>query len=298
MDKPGALKLIESSGLPKDVKWYFARVVARKPHSALKAGLKKNPAALIKNIDRLLGAGSGIVGCAKEEVLFITGFNKNDMAPERFEAALAEIRAVVFLHREGFCDLRFIAQNGGTSADISGTKGDQNYVFEVCCLQADKDINSVDSLELKYDKKKRQLNSSRKKHKCERGGLIFAAKPAVFEGFAHKAGLRELACALYARKNNPSSTHICLLSGDKGSVFPEWDGRPRREGAEFDFGLPLKEAVRRRGLAFPKKGLALIAEAAGRLSVLYKDRVRAIKLVGSRARGDARPDSDWDFQYW
>ena len=295
MDKYGVLKYIEGSGLPADVKGYFAKVVGRNYRSALRAGLKRNPAALIRNIDRLLGTGSGILGCSKEEALFITGFNKNDMAPERFEAALAEIRAVVFLHREGFCNLRLIRQNGCTSADISGTRGNQNYVFEVCCLQADNNVNPVDYLGLKYDKKKRQLNSARKKYKCERGGLIFAARPDVFEGFAHKAGLRDLAVGLYSKKNNPPFTHICLLSGDKGSVFPEWDGRARREGAEFDFGLPLKDAVRRRGLVFSKKGSALIAEAAGRLRGLYKKRVRAVKLVGSRARGDARPDSDWDF---
>ncbi|HAF96185.1 MAG TPA: hypothetical protein DER10_04790 [Elusimicrobia bacterium] len=217
------------------------------------------------------------------------------MAPERFEAALAEVRAVAFLHREGFGDLKFIAQNGGTSADISGARGGQKYVFEVCCLQADNGINSVDYLELKYDKKKRQLNSSRKKHKCTRGGLIFAARAAVFESSACKADLRELAGGLYTKKNNPPFTHICLLSGNEGSVFPEWGGQVLREGAEFDFGSPLAEAVRRRGLTFPKKGLALIAEAVCRLRALYKARERAIKLVGSRARGDARPDSDWDF---
>jgi hypothetical protein len=228
MDKPGALKLIESSGLPGDVKGYFANVVGGSVSSALKAGLKKNPSALIKNIDRLLGAGSGILGCSKEEVLFITGFNKNDMAPERFEAALAEIRAVVFLHREGFCDLRFIACNGGTSADIAGTRGNQNYVFEVCCLQTDNDF-SADYLELKYDKKNRQLNSSRKKYKYERGGLIFATRLAGLEGVARKDDLKKFALGLYERKNNPPFTHICLLSGDEGSVFPEWGGRMRLE---------------------------------------------------------------------
>ena len=94
------------------------------------------------------------MGCSKEEAMFITGFNKNDMAPARFEAALAEIRAVVFLHREGFNELSFIRQGSGTSADISAIRGGKNYVFEVCCLQAEKAPGRVDYLELKYDKKK------------------------------------------------------------------------------------------------------------------------------------------------
>ncbi|HAH31235.1 MAG TPA: hypothetical protein DCL44_02855 [Elusimicrobia bacterium] len=222
MDKPGALKLIESSGLPKDVKWYFVKIIGRKAHSALKAGLKKNPAGLTANINRLLTSGSKILGCSKDEVLFITGFNKNDMAPERFEAALAEIRAVVFLRREGFSDLKLIARNAGTSADISGVRDRQNYVFEVCCIQAYDKMSSVDYLELKYDKKKRQLNSSRKKCGCKRGGLVFAATPSDFEGCADEADLLELAGELCAKKNIPALTYICLLSGNKGSVFPEW----------------------------------------------------------------------------
>ena len=163
------------------------------------------------------------MGCSKEEAMFITGFNKNDMAPARFEAALAEIRAVVFLHREGFNELSFIRQGSGTSADISAIRGGKNYVFEVCCLQAEKAPGRVDYLELKYDKKKRQLNSSRKKLGCERGGLIFVSKPADFYGSVDEAALRELAGGLCAKKNNLPFTHICLLSGNKGSVFPEWE---------------------------------------------------------------------------
>ncbi|MCX5785097.1 MAG: hypothetical protein NTX59_05370 [Elusimicrobia bacterium] len=222
MDKPGVLKLIELSRLPEDVKRYFAKVAGRKPHSALKAELKRNPADFIGNMDRLLAAGSGILGRPKEEVLFITGFNKNDMAPERFGAALAELRAVVFLHREEFGDLKFIRQRGGTSADISGVRGGQNYVFEVCCLQSDNDFSIV-RLALKYDKKKRQLNSSRKKYNCERGALIFAANPSDFDSSVDEVDLRELAGGLYVKKNNPPFTHICLLAGNKGSVFPEWE---------------------------------------------------------------------------
>ena len=39
---------------------------------------------------------------------------------------------------------------------------------------------------------------------------------------------------------------------------------------------------------------AAIAEAKGRLEALYGDRLDRVILYGSRARGDARPDSDVD----
>ena len=221
MDRSGILKLIQRSALPGDIREYLARVVGGGSGSSLKAALKEDPAALLKNMDRLLGEASGILGCSKEEALFITGFNKNDLAPERFEAALAEIRAVVFLNREGFSALRFISRDTGTSADIFGRKNEQNYVFEVCCCQADKDLNA-EYLELKYDKKRRQVNSSRKKQKCAFGGLIFAVRPSDFKGFADEEALKNIAGELHERKNKPGNTHVCILSGNSGVAFPKW----------------------------------------------------------------------------
>jgi len=65
-------------------------------------------------------------------------------------------------------------------------------------------------------------------------------------------------------------------------------GRP---GDVLDFGAA--PAVLAERLAENQRPLLrdLVAEAAA----IYGDRLQAVMLVGSRARGDARPDSDWDF---
>ncbi len=58
-----------------------------------------------------------------------------------------------------------------------------------------------------------------------------------------------------------------------------------------EFGLPLASAADR----FDDGGRHLIADLVAEAAAIYGDRLQAVKLVGSRARGDARPDSDWDF---
>ena len=224
MRKKEVSAAIRASGLPEPVKDYFVRAAGGKHGSALKAWLKKDPAGLVKSIDGLLGAAGEILGRPKEEVIFITGFNPNDMAPERFAAALAELRAVIFLHGEGFRGLEFIQQAKAISADIFGLKAARPYVFEVCCLRAEDGlISAAGVLGAKYEKKKRQMNSARKKLAGARGGLFFAADPLGAGAVADKAALKELALELYEEKKKPPLTHICMLSGAIGTVYPPWE---------------------------------------------------------------------------
>ena len=227
--------------MPASVKEYCAAIIRNGVSSSLKDALKTDAAKVLENIDRLLTMGGDILGCPKEEVLFTTGFNKNNRAPERFESALAELRAAVFLHNEGFTGLKLIGAGPKKSADIFGVRGGQKYVFEVCCIQTASELASVDYivdssgsptptsgkkpvdyLEVKYDEKLGQVNSSRKEYGCERGGIVFVINPYNFIVFIDDADLKELAGELYARKQKSRFVHVCLLSGGRAAVFPAW----------------------------------------------------------------------------
>ena len=240
MTKPEILKIIGVSGLPENVKRYCANIAGSGLRSSLKTALKENAAAVIMNLDSLLAAAGVILGCSKEDILFATGFSSRNASPERFGAALAEVRAAVFLHAGGFRNLKLIGQTAKKTADICGTRGGEKYVFEVCCIQTTGDLTSVeylsdksgarrrygkspvDYLELKYDKKVRQVNCSRKEYGCARGGLIFVVEPYGLSASAGNPALEKLARELYARKNDPAGLHICILSGLTACVFPEW----------------------------------------------------------------------------
>ena len=235
------MERIKGSGLPGSVKEYCEGVMKSGAGSSLKNALKSDAAKVLENIGLLLARGGDILGCSKEEVLFATGFNKNNKAPERFESALAEIRAVNFLHDEGFVGLMLIGAGPKKSADISGVKDGRKYVFEVCCLTRSNDhayaaylfdgLGAVtaasgkkpaDYLELKYDEKLVQVNSSRKECGCERGGIFFVIDPYNFAAFMDDAGLKGLAAELYARKSRSRHVHVCLISGGSAAVFPGW----------------------------------------------------------------------------
>ncbi|HNW43269.1 MAG TPA: hypothetical protein PKI19_02120 [Elusimicrobiales bacterium] len=240
MRKKELLACIAASALPADIKEYCARAAAMKTPCGLKAALRLDPAAFIKDLGGLLAAGGAALGCPAEELLFRTGFNKNDMGPGRFEAALAELRAALFLAGEGFSGLTLLRQGAATGADISGRLAGQTYIFEVRCLLAGGGAGPLDYLfngaaasagpgrdavkylSLKYEKKIRQVNSSRKRTGGKYGGVILALAPAVFSGGPAASALRALAEAVYRARHSPPFTHIVLLAGPAGAAYPAW----------------------------------------------------------------------------
>ncbi len=227
------------STLPGEVKELFSLAARARMPSGLKAALRQDPPVFIENMQRLLTAGGAVLGRPENEVLFITGFNKNDTAPERFEAALAELRAVLWLHQEGFTGITLLRQSSGTGADLAGTLGNRNYIFEVRCIRTvaagplgylfekhesppEPEQRVINYLRLKYEKKIRQVNSSRKKTGVNCGGVIIVLAPAGLMPCPGAPALKKLAGALYLAKNSPPLTHIGLLAGPAGAVFPEW----------------------------------------------------------------------------
>lgn len=226
MRRAEILELIEKSGLAGSVKEYCAGVIRSGSGSSLKDALKADAAQAVENIGRLLAAGGDILGCSKEEVLFATGFNGNNRAPERFESALAELRTAEFLHHEGFVGLKLIGAGAKKSADLFGVKSGRGYVFEVCCLRRHDDPAAVPAAHLaaKRDDKLVQVSSSRKEYGCEGGGIVFVTDPFTSSAFAADPGLKKLARGLHAGKSGSRSVHICLLSADGAAVFPEWRG--------------------------------------------------------------------------
>lgn len=223
MKKEALLKLIGGSVLPAALKAYLAGVLAERLPFSMREALKKDPEAFIAGTAGLLREAGLALGCSGEEALARSGFDANNLAADRLEAALAELLAVVFLRSEGFSALGFIGRGVGKTADISAERGGLHYAFEVCSARTPAGALSVDFLELKYDKKIKQAKASSKKRGPGRACLVLAAGPLSFPGFAPDEKLAGLARGLYERKNTPPRTHICLLAGGRAEVFPPWE---------------------------------------------------------------------------
>ncbi len=223
MRKEELFKLLGGSVLPPALKEYLGGVLKNRLPFSLRAALKKDPAWFIAGTAGLLREAGLALGCSGEAALARSGFDANNLAADRLEAALAELLAVVFLRSEGFSALGFIGRGVGKTADISAERGGLHYAFEVCSARTPAGALSVDFLELKYDKKIRQAKASSKKRGSGRACLVLAAGPLSFPGFAPDENLAGLARGLYERKNRPPLTHICLLAGGRAEVFPPWE---------------------------------------------------------------------------
>lgn len=224
MNKAGFLELVDASALPAALKAYLSRVLGGNLPLSLKETLKKDPDAFLAGVSGLLREGGLTLGRGGDEALALSGFDANNLAPDRLEAALAEMTALVFLRSEGFSRLGFIGRGVGKTADISAARGGLRYAFEVCSARTGKEGLSVAFLELKYDKKIRQARASGKKDGLDRAGFILVSGPPSFSGAGPDERLAGLARGLYERKNRPPATHICLLAGGGAAVFPAWEG--------------------------------------------------------------------------
>lgn len=224
MNKAGLIELVAGSALPPALKVYLRGVLAGNLPSSLREALKKDPEGFLAGVGGLLREAGLALGCAGDEALSRSGFDGNNLAPDRLEAALAEMLALVFLRSEGFFSLGFIGRGAGKTADISAARGGLRYAFEVCSARTGEADLSVDFLELKYDKKIRQARASGKKDGLDRAGFILVSGPLFFSGFRPDERLAGLARGLYERKNRHPATHICLLAGGGAAVFPGWEG--------------------------------------------------------------------------
>jgi len=214
--------LIDAAGLPPGLKLYLLGMLERKAVCSLRAPLKKDPAGFLSALGGLLAGGSLALACAEEEVLFATGFDAKNLAPDRLEAALAEILAALFLAGEGFEDLELIKPNRGRTADIAAARAGFAYAFEVRCLKGGGGRLDAGLLGGKYDRKFPQARNAVKKYGFDKAAVVFVREPCCFKSFVREPELTELAREVYEGKKSPRAAHVCVLDRGRCGVYPPW----------------------------------------------------------------------------
>ncbi|HCC47621.1 MAG TPA: hypothetical protein DEQ38_05830 [Elusimicrobia bacterium] len=219
MARGGALEeLLAAADLPPAVSGCLA---AAGPE--LRAALKKDP-SLIKKLKRFLDAAGAVLGLPAGTALFFTGFAPGDRTPGRLEAALAELRAALFLRSEGFDGIRAVERAAGKTADLRARRAGTEYFFEVRRVTGGLDGDPVKRLAAKLEKKSAQVRTTLKRHGgSAAGGIIFAAGALHFGAFRRSRALLETARAAHSSQARPG-LHVCLLEGGSCAVFPPWGG--------------------------------------------------------------------------
>jgi hypothetical protein len=233
MNRAGLLELLAASGLPEGVKKYLA--LSAGP-SQLRRSLKADAAGTLAGLERLLGEAAGILGLRADAVLFVTGFDGNNLAGDRLDAALAELRAAVFLRGEGFSGLALVERARGRTADLCGARNGREYAFEVCRVRGESfgsGAARAGALREKYAAKKAQLSAYCKRSGCLPGGVILVTGPAEFTELAPDAALGALAAAVLGPGPGPGLPPLCLLCRGGAAVYPAW---PRRAAGPGTLG--------------------------------------------------------------
>lgn len=243
MNIEGTLEAVAGCGLPPELKDYLGRFIRRKEESSLRRALKADPARVLKNIEALLVSASGALGLPAGRILSVTGFDYNNFTRDRLEAALAELRAVNLLAREGFSDIKVLPTGAARSADIAASLRGVSFAFEVRCVNGDNDLFAADVftgtgdktrsagkdavvfLKNVYLKKIRQARVSRKKEGAGRIGVFIVVNPAGFVQLTEAGELRGLAGQVYEALGRPAGEHVCLVSGPAAAFYPPFDPR-------------------------------------------------------------------------
>lgn len=201
------------------------RASLRAAGPALRSAAKKDPAGFVKNILKLLTASASALGCRKEEALFLTGFDGSDGTPGRLDAALAELRAVLFLRHEGFSNISAVPRAVGKTADLRAERSGEEYLFEVRWVRGGFGAEPAEKLSAKCLKKAAQVRAGLKKTGAGRGGIIFVAEPLGFGNFCQCAALAAAAAAVRLPARGGGEISVCLVSGSEAAVFPPWSGQ-------------------------------------------------------------------------
>jgi len=194
--------------------------VLRAASPALRAALRRHPAAAAE-LKELLSSAGALFGCLAGETIFYTGFEPGDATPGRLDAALAELRAALFLAGEGFAGIKPQGRSECRTADLAATRGGEEYLFEVRWVSGGFGADAVKKLSAKCERKAAQLRAALKRAPAGRGGVVFVAGPLFPAAAWRGPDLDSAARAVHAAQSR-SGLHVCLLAGDASAVFPPW----------------------------------------------------------------------------
>lgn len=204
---------LAASGLPPAVRLCLANA-----GPALRAAERRDP-GFLDGLGKLLSDAGAALGLPPEEALGASGYLAGDATPGRLEAALAELRAALFLRGEGFSSIRAVPRAAGRTADLSALRGGLEYDLEVRFVG--EELGPVKRLAAKFGCKSAQVRTSLKRRGGGGGGVIFVA--GLPRAGAPKAdpALAATAAAVHAACGE-KRLHVCLIEGESCAVYPPW----------------------------------------------------------------------------
>lgn len=178
--------------------------------------------------EKLVVEAAAVLGLPPDQVLFQTGHEPRNTDRRRRAAALAELRAAVFLKEQGFSGIRLVPPSDKLTADMLASRGRLTYAFEVRCVTPQSSFGSAARpapaavLTAKFRQKIKQANASRKRGKLDRSAVVLVIDSPNFSPFICGSDPVGLARAAYEGAGSPQGAHACVLADGDAGVWPPW----------------------------------------------------------------------------
>lgn len=119
---------------PSEVRDWILKAIAADVHSQFLGRLQESPHEMISGLNAFFEVMRQILNCDNKTLAWGTDFDSDDLDPERFDAMIAELRGVGFLHDEGFSGIRLLSgSRERRGADIVAANCGTWYAVEVAC---------------------------------------------------------------------------------------------------------------------------------------------------------------------
>ncbi len=179
---------LRASGLPLPIVRHFEGRMRRGEFNYGLEAIRQAPEA-IDRIEQLFARAFEITGTSPGDLLRHTDFHAADLGLDRLDAALAELRAVVFLHEQGFRDIRLLPGGSQAEADIVAMRAGKRYAFDVVTSHhgVDRDVEDLAPfICAKIQEKLDQLQGTANRHACQERGLIVVVNSDAAVTFGHR----------------------------------------------------------------------------------------------------------------
>jgi hypothetical protein len=229
---------------PQEVREWIIGAIKKGVSCDFLQRLRESPHDTISNLDGFFEFMRRILRCDNRSLTRGTDFDSADLDPERFDAMIAELRAVGFLHDEGFVNIRLLAGAQETrSADAVALYHGTRCAVEIACSSRkayrypDHNRRSSDLIEWMVDKfheKEEQLNQTAAKEGCPIRALVTVLNSYPALALLTPGEYLDVLRIAWDRLGKLQDLRLALVTGMVvlghglgDCVFPPWSGDQR-----------------------------------------------------------------------
>ena len=220
--------------------WFASCVERNSENEAVTVLLSDEGQEALDGLVRLIESAAAVVGVEAREVLPLADFKPHDFTEENFNSVLAELRTVMFLHRERFSSIRLLPSNKQSpQCDLIADRAGSRFAIEVKLItsatfqypgHAKRRMNL--SQRLKDEATKAMSGQlapvSMKSQRCDLRMIVIAVDSPKTITFTQPRQLMDSLVEAYKALEDASNFHIALITGmaDSGGMmycYPEYN---------------------------------------------------------------------------